>query len=253
MTPKDIRTFRDAQLKAGKAAQTANLIVKCIRIAFNRAKRLGYITANPVEAIDTLPVEKAEKSTFTVEQIEALLKACKSEDWKGAILTAYYTGARLRDVTNLRWESIDLHKKLIEFTPAKTKKKIIIPLHPQLEAFFLKLNAPDQSKAFVFPSLSGKRSGGKSGLSMSFARIMERAGIRPDVVHEGKGKGRSIHTLSFHSLRHSFNSEMANAGISQEIRQKLTGHATTEMNKVYTHHEIKPLQQAIATLPFVRE
>jgi hypothetical protein len=42
---------------------------------------------------------------------------------------------------------------------------------------------------------------------------------------------------------------MANAGVSQEIRQQLTGHASVEMNKIYTHHELGPLRAAIAALP----
>jgi hypothetical protein len=33
---------------------------------------------------------------------------------------------------------------------------------------------------------------------------------------------------------------MANAGVSQEIRMKLTGHVSAEMNKGYTHHELEP-------------
>jgi len=42
---------------------------------------------------------------------------------------------------------------------------------------------------------------------------------------------------------------LANAGVSQEIRQKLTGHATTEMNTIYTHHELAPLRAAVEKLP----
>jgi hypothetical protein len=45
---------------------------------------------------------------------------------------------------------------------------------------------------------------------------------------------------------------MANAGVSQEIRQKLTGHASADMNRIYTHHELAPLRAAVATLPSLR-
>jgi len=58
-----------------------------------------------------------------------------------------------------------------------------------------------------------------------------------------------VRTLTFHSLRHSFNSALANAGIAQEVRQKLTGHESPEMNKRYTHHELEPLRIAIAQIP----
>jgi hypothetical protein len=44
---------------------------------------------------------------------------------------------------------------------------------------------------------------------------------------------------------------MANAGVSQEIRMKLTGHASAEMNTIYTHHELEPLRAAIARIPAI--
>jgi integrase len=76
---------------------------------------------------------------------------------------------------------------------------------------------------------------------------MEKAGV------EGKrtraSGGRTLSSLSFHSLRHSFNSALANAGVSQEIRQKLTGHTSAEMNTIYTHHELAPLRAAVEKLP----
>ena len=37
---------------------------------------------------------------------------------------------------------------------------------------------------------------------------------------------------------------MANAGVSQEIRQKLAGHVSAEVNRHYTHHELEPLRAA---------
>ena len=185
-----------------------------------------------------------ERSTFTSAQVSKLGRAADG-DWRGAILLGYYTGARLGDVANMRWEAIDWRNKVIRFTPSKTKKPVAIPLHRDLERELLK-NA-GIGKAPMFPSLAGKGTGGKHGLSGRFAAIMQKARI------EGKrtqaSGGRTLSSLSFHSLRHSFNSAMANAGISQEIRQKLTGHTSAETNKVYTHHELEPLRAAIAVIP----
>ncbi len=42
---------------------------------------------------------------------------------------------------------------------------------------------------------------------------------------------------------------MANAGVSQEIRMKLTGHLSADMNKGYTHLELEPLRAAVAAIP----
>ena len=87
---------------------------------------------------------------------------------------------------------------------------------------------------------------------MSFKRIMTAAGICSGVARKRAGfKGRDLSVLSFHSLRHSFNSALANAGVAPEVRQKLTGHASESMNRHYTHLELDTLQKAIHTLPKV--
>ena len=42
---------------------------------------------------------------------------------------------------------------------------------------------------------------------------------------------------------------MANAGMPDEVRQKLTGHASPTVHKKYTHFELQPLKTAIQALP----
>jgi integrase len=148
----------------------------------------------------------------------------------------------------MRWDTIDWRNKVIRFTPNKTKKQVVIPLHRDLERELLK-NA-GIGKTPMFPSLAGKDTGGKHGLSGRFTAIMEKAGVEGKQIKASGG--RTLSSLSFHSLRHSFNSAMANAGISQEIRQKLTGHTSAETNKIYTHHELEPLRVAVAAIPSVK-
>src|SRR5262249_11046513 len=164
-------------------------------------------------------------------------------------LFAYYTGARLRDVANMRWSAIDLTAKLINFTPGKTKKEVTIPLHTDLEQHLLR--SPGIGKAFVFPSLAERNTGGKNGLSSQFTRVMAQAGIEGKITRH-TAKGRANSSLSFHSLRHSFNSAMANAGVAEEVRMKLAGHSTREVHAKYTHHELEPLRAAIAAIPSLK-
>lgn len=248
ITPKDILSYRNSIIAASKTARTANLSVKVVSAAFNAAVRQHLIESNPATAVESLPVSAEERATFTSAQLSKLIRAGRG-DWPSAILFAYYTGARLGDVANMQWNAIDFSRRLIRFIPSKTKrsnKTMTIPLHPQLERELLK--NPGIGKAPMFPSLAGRGTGGRLGLSGRFAAIMEKAGIKGTIMQHAKG-GRALSNLSFHSLRHSFNSAMANAGVSQEIRQQLTGHASAEMNKVYTHHELEPLRAAIEKLP----
>jgi len=239
-------------VEAGKHPSTCNDHVKIVRMAFTSARRQGFITHNPAEAVDMLPEDsEPAKQPFTIEQIKALLRAARG-DWRGAIMAALYTGMRMKDVANLRWENVDLQSKCVSFKVGKTRQRIKIPMHDALHDFLLELPAPDNGKVFLFPSLAGKSTGGKSGLSMAFSRLMGRAKVHGELVRERQGEsGRSVSTLSFHSLRHTLVSLMANAGVPVEVRQKFTGHASAEMNQHYTHHEIATLRSAIEKLPEV--
>jgi integrase len=246
LIPRDILRYRDSIVAEKKTARTANLSVKVVSAALNAAFRQGYIGANPATALESLPVNAEEKGTFSPTQLSKLLRAADDE-WRRAILLGYYTGARLSDVANMKWDVIDWPNKVIQFTASKTKKPVAIPLHPQLERELRK--APGIGKTPIFPTLAGKGTGGRFGLSGRFKAVMEKAKIQGKLI-EASG-GRKLSNLSFHSLRHSFNSAMANAGVSQELRQKLTGQASAEVNRIYTHHELEPLRAAVELIPSV--
>ncbi len=252
----DLISFRNSLSRAGHSPATVNGAMKILRSPFHLAHRKGYVAADPCVGVGLIDDEAdIEKDVFTPEQIRALVAEAEG-DWKGAMLCGYYTGLRLKDVTELRWESVDAGLTKLELIPRKTRRKkrnrkVVLPIHPELAAW-LKKQTRGIGKAAVFPSLAGKSGGGKSGLSSMFKRIMGRAGIQGRILRERNGEGRSQSSLSFHSLRHSFNSALANADVAQEIRQRLTGHASPAMNEVYTHRELEPLRKAIAKLPRIR-
>jgi len=249
LTTEDFTKFRDELLAEGRSPQTVNINVrKVLKRPFKIALEEGLLQRNPVAGVRQLRGTTAEKGTFTPEQIVKLVAAAEG-DWKGLILAGYYTGARLSDLARLQWGNVDLAEKAITFTQRKTDTKVKVPIHPDLEEYLLERPSSDNPKAPLLPQLSDKPGSGKSGLSMSFKRIMERAGIAAGTIRERKGEaGRSVSALSFHSLRHSFNTALKRAGVSQEDRQKLTGHASAQMNTVYTHTELETLRSAIGSI-----
>jgi Site-specific recombinase XerD len=256
ITPGDIRLWRDALKRKGLSAPTVNHAIKILRMPFKAAHDAGYIDINPNTKNTVRPLRdearNVSKDVFTPKQIRALTKAAPNEDWKGAILCGYYTGLRLRDIADLQWSSVDLDARIITVTTRKTRKDVTVPIHPRFEAWLSK-QTRGIGKAPVFPALTGKAGGGKSGLSMMFKRIMDKAGIRGRLLRDATGAGRSQSSLSFHSLRHSFNAALANAGVGVELRQELTGHLSPEMNRLYTHTDIEVKRKAIALLPGIPE
>lgn len=79
---------------------------------------------------------------------------------------------------------------------------------------------------------------------------MRTAGIVAENARESRGGvGRKVTLLSFHSFRHTFNSMLANAGVSQELRQMMTGHSSAQINDKYTHLKMASLSDAVSKLP----
>jgi integrase len=250
VTEADIVKLRDELLSGGRRASTVNgLVRKILAQPFSSAKKKGLIQINPVAGLKAVRGDQVEKHIFTAEQVQRLVDAAK-DDWKGMVIAGFYTGARLGDLANLTWGNVDLFERTMTFTQKKTGARIQIPMAEPLHSYLMTLPMNDNPKSPIFPTLFGKTSAGKSGLSMAFGRVMDKAGIEQGTIREkGQGVGRKVSARSFHSLRHSFNTVLVNAGVPQELRMKLTGHSSTEMKAVYSHHELSVIRRALEHLP----
>jgi integrase len=249
ITSKDIASFRDKRHSLGLAPATVNVDVAILSAAFNGALRQGHITVNPCLAIEPLKNKPHRKGVFSKEQVAAIVKVAEG-DWRGLILVGFYTGQRLNDCANLRWQDIDLVSeiKTVHFQVRKTGGEIVTVVHPVLEDYLLSLPTAKSNDAYLFPTLAERRA---TGLSYAFRTIMEQAHIEQIVIRERNKAGHSVNALSFHSLRHSFNSILANAGVSEELRMTIVGHTTRDMHQKYTHHELERKRDAISVLPSV--
>ena len=246
LTPKDIETFLNERLKTGVAPQTAIIDLKTINTAFRRAEAYGIILKNPVAAVQMPKNNASEREVFTHEEVQKMLNAVPFLEWQTLILFGYFIGARLSDCVHMKWENIHPEQGVIIYHQQKTGKKVTVPMHFHVIEH-LKYISTFGTTGLMCPKLSTKGSGGKHGLSEGFKRIVIKAGLDPMEV---KGKGiRNFTKRTFHSLRHSFNSALANAGISEEVRMKLTGHSSKAMNQNYTHLQMATLKNAMTALP----
>jgi integrase/recombinase XerD len=236
----DVERYVTALVQRGLSGRTVGLHVAAIRTALNSARRQGIIPTNVAEAVERPAVLERTKGTFTDPEVAMLVAAAEGE-WRTLVLVGNFTGLRLGDCAKLEWRGVDLTAGTISIVMQKTSKPITIPMHPSLLAHFETLAGTDAPEPFVMPTLAHKNHGGRMGLSRSFLELMRKAGV---AAEDSKGNQRS-----FHSLRHGFTSRLANAGISPELRMKLTGHKSAKVHEGYTHHEMQTLAAAVGKLP----
>lgn len=217
---------------------TANMDLGALRRALQTALEAGLTKANVAASVRPLPTaDSTERAPFTAEEVRKMIDHSKtSEEWKGAILIAAHTGLRLGDVVKLTRAHVEDSRLVIRPTKTKRDRKTLsIPLSPPAYAWI-----GDRQGAF-FPSLASVK---KGTLSTTFTRIMKSAGVARDIIEAGD----VVKRRSFHSLRHSFTSWLADADVHADVRQKLTGHSSSGVHAKYTHHD-EALDRAVGSLP----
>lgn len=253
----DLINFRDEMAKC-VSSKTANHGIKAIKAFFRDAATEGFIPENPADGIRSVRMKDSELSQvrpFTLEELSAVYNAANDE-WKSMILFGVYTMLRLGDIARLTSNNIDWNRKSLLVHVAKTGRNQEIPLASQIwshiEEQKSRLKNPDEpihSKAFE----SITRTGRPQTLSRQFASLLAEVGLREPVSHKKEKKGRDQRRqrspLSFHSLRHTGNSLLANAGVDRELRKSITGHTSNDVHADYTHLEMEIRRKALNRLP----
>ena len=88
-------------------------------------------------------------------------------------------------------------------------------------------------------------------VSFNLEKIFKAAGIQMSV--EVDGRRCKVPEATFHSLRHTFVSMAANAGIPLHVIQSIVGHESRAMTWHYYHEDEGLLREAIATIPSFEE
>lgn len=256
VTQADVISFRTQLRDQGKSPTTINqLIAKIVAAPFRQAFTQGLIRHNPTAGLPKLiDTGKKRKQAFDSDQVAALLKVAEG-DWEGAILCGYTTGMRLSDVANLEEEVIDYQNDVIAFHQGKTQimadDATVIGLHPDFKDWLMARKMRPLSGP-MFPTLAGRTSSGRSGLSSEFGRIMRKAGLTATVIRKKKGKGRSVYALSFHSFRHSAASAVFKGKLIEQAQKSVTGHSRGQTVRIYTHVDIDAVKAASQMIPRVK-
>lgn len=222
-----------------RRATTVNKALSSLRRVMDAAIAAKLATANPAKLTRLLRADDSIlKAPFTQAEVRAMLDHPKtSDEWKGAILIAAHTGLRMGDIIKLSAKHIDGTRIVIKpsKTAAKTGKVITVPLTPPCIGWIA------DRKGDFFPKIKAQ---GKGNISNQFEAIRLRAGVAKEIEIPGDMKA----SRSFHSLRHTFASWLAEADIHADVRQKLTGHSSSKIHQRYTHHD-EALDRAVGTLP----
>ena len=228
--------------------------------------------ANPFDGIPLLPEDCHSRRGLSNDEIRRLLKSAEAFGWEWRVLflIAIYTGLRLGDCCMLTWDKVNLAQEVIQLVPAKTRRTAqgrvaTIPIHPHLMRIFRAMDERNRAHPelnyhplwgksrpnYVLQLVSRRYELARHRVSHVLGKIFRGAGIRMSVEIEGR-KWKTPEA-TFHSLRHTFVSLAANAGIPLHIIQSIVGHESTAMTWHYYHEDEEKLRKAVGAIPSFEE
>jgi len=230
ITPDLIKTIKEAELNRPRergegtvSASTVNRHLAFLRSVINAAYR-EYQYIDGVPPLFKMLPENPERMRFLTPSELHRLFAALPEPYASLAKFAVSTGLRQGNCLDLRWESIDLSRRVATFrdTVMKNGQALTVPINDMaLEAI---LPWVGKHPEWVFVRDDGCRVRGVP--SKTWAKAIAKAGISD---------------FRWHDLRHTWASIMRQGGVSLDVLQELGGWKQGRMVQRYAHLSVAHL------------
>lgn len=240
ITPQHTEKFAQYLKSTGIAVDTHNRKIKRLRKIFSTLTEFRD-DENPFRTI-LFRREREEQGlgvrrlAFNREQERQILKVLDDDSYrvmnKPEIRVIYhigmYTGQRLKDCVLLQWRSIDLDRRRIWVKQFKTGKEVTIPIADELLSVLLEASqwqcndyvCPGAAERYNHLDKDGKNIGNNL-VNLDVLRVIRWIGVEPSVAVPGRK--RKVTQYGFLSLRHTFASHCAEAGVPKAVLLSILG------------------------------
>ena len=255
VSPQVCEEFSSYLKTTSLAVDTHNRKIKRLRKIFDCLKEY-FAGENPFRSKALLRSEREERGTvvhrqaFTKEQEEQLIAVLSDDDPKHKIMNkdeirvlyviGRFTGQRLKDCVLLQWQNIDMSNRRLWVKQFKTGKEVTIPMAPELYTALTEARkwrtdqyvTPKTAARYNKTNAEGKNVGNNL-VNLDVLRVIRWIGLEPSVDVPGRKKKMTVY--GFHSLRHSFASFCAEAGVPKAVLLSILGTESEIADKYYTH------------------
>ncbi|AMN45019.1 site-specific integrase [Rhodoplanes sp. Z2-YC6860] len=232
----------------------ANRVLAVVGSMYAYAGRTGIVTegTNPARGIEKFKEDRRERF-LTGDELERLGAAIREAETTGipwmvdesnpnakhvpkerrltkisppaaaALRLLLFTGCRLREILNLKWDYFDADRGVLFLPDSKTGRKTIILNAPALAV----LNGMQRVSAYVVPGDDPEKP--RHDLKRPWEAVTKRAGLSG---------------VRLHDLRHTYASFGAAGGLGLPVIGRLLGHAQAATTARYAHLDNDPLRRA---------
>lgn len=211
---------KERQLARSSVNQALSALKFCYREVLKQEWTVqGLVGARKEQ---TLPV------VLSIEEVGAILRCVRKEQYQVCLSTLYSCGLRLREGTHLQVGDIDSSRMMVHVRHAKGNKERYVPLPEatllQLRQYWLTHRDP----VWLFPGRE-VRGWVRCEPGPMDESSVQRA-FRAALAESGVQKKATVHTL-----RHSYATHLLEAGVTLRQIQSYLGHSSIQTTMRYTH------------------
>lgn len=230
VTPALVAEYRDKLLSENigtkespqhRSPPTANRYLSALSRAYADAVReWNWVRDNPVRRVTKEQESPGRVRYLSDDERARLLAACKASDCKPLyllVLFALTTGMRRGELLGLRWQDVDLERRLAVLQSTKNGDKRSVPIVPEVAELLREHGKVRRIGSDLIFAGEGRDAG---WWDRHWYAALEAAGIED---------------FRFHDLRHTAASYLAMSGASIPELAAILGHRTLAMVKRYAH------------------
>ena len=241
---------------SGLSNRTVQLIHVTLHKALKNAIKVGLLSRNVAEAVDTPKIQRREMRTMNETDLHIFLEIARNTEYYSLFYTLLFTGCRRAEALALRWSDVDLllcqlsvtrsmqfvDNKVTFKQPKTVKSRRLIALSPStvtvLQEYWEAKNRMRQTldlplitdNDLVFSHWDGTPLLPNS-VTHAWMKLVRRCGL----------KG-----IRLHDARHTHASLLLKQGVHPKIVQERLGHAGIAITLDLYSHVAPGLQQAAA-------
>lgn len=249
-------TLRSSSRSTGSTSSIDKLVGQLLRAKLSR-KTVNNVTAvlsslmryavrnkviEPFDLTFNIKSQDTEIVAVAADDVDRLLSACTDLRYRAAILLASDAGLRVGEIRALTWPDVNEIAREITvsrsldrsnaLTETKGWERRVIPVSDRL---WTALRALDHSRRHVIPRLDRDLPLRYDGVRDAIRDLYARARVTPP-------------PKPWHSLRHTFCTELARAGVPVNVIKELAGHKSIETTLRYMHTDRAAKRSAIDAL-----
>ena len=221
-TSRDFDCFITAAQAKKLSPSTINVTLSLLGEFFEFLREVGAIRHHPIlrrRHRMLAPVPRPKPMTET--EVVAFFRVIDVLRDRTIFLLMLRCGLRVSEASSLRWEDLDFDGGTLRINNSKGQMDRIVYLSPDLEATLHQWAACPKESLFLFPAQRDPR------------RSLTTRQIYHLMIGYLKAAGIS-QRYSPHCLRHTFATQMINAGVRLEVLKELMGHRSLDMTLRYT-------------------